>query len=80
MQIGIAVSTLQCMVNVYMMTLFRHRALMSFDITTHAIIYLIMGVAASCLQSEKSLLAIVIVMHFTYLALSNDWIKCLLIG
>ncbi|KAF4964735.1 hypothetical protein FSARC_7334 [Fusarium sarcochroum] len=68
MQIGLGVSILSSVVNIYMMTLFRHRPLMFFGMSICAIIYLIMGIAASCPQSEKTLLVIGIVMQFTCLA------------
>ncbi|KAJ3540813.1 hypothetical protein NM208_g4893 [Fusarium decemcellulare] len=68
MQIGLGVSILSCVINIYMMTLFRHRPLMFFGMSICATIYFIMGVAASCPQSEKTLLAIGIVMQFTCLA------------
>jgi hypothetical protein len=68
MQIGLGVSILSSVINIYMMTLFRHRPLMFFGMSICAIIYLIMGVAASCPQSNKTLLAIGIVMQFTCLA------------
>ncbi|SPJ90420.1 related to maltose permease [Fusarium torulosum] len=68
MQIGLGVSILSSVINIYMMTLFRHRPLMFFGMSICAIIYLIMGVAASCPQSEKTLLVIGIVMQFTCLS------------
>ncbi|XEV05020.1 hypothetical protein FSHL1_010307 [Fusarium sambucinum] len=68
MQIGLVVSILSSLVNIYMMSLFRHRPLMFVGMSICAIIYLIMGVAASCPQSEKTLLAIGIVMQCTCLA------------
>ncbi|KAH7198417.1 general substrate transporter [Fusarium flagelliforme] len=68
MQIGLGVSILSSLVNIYLMTLFRQRPLMFFGMSICAIIYFIMGVSASCPQSEKTLLAIGIVMQFTCLA------------
>ncbi|KAI1066053.1 hypothetical protein LB507_001289, partial [Fusarium sp. FIESC RH6] len=68
MQIGLGVSILSSLVNIYLMTLFRQRPLMFFGMSICAIIYLIMGVSASCPQSEKTLLAIGIVMQFTCLS------------
>ncbi|KAF5970911.1 maltose permease [Fusarium coicis] len=68
MQIGLGVSILSSLVNIYMMTLFRHRPLMFVGMTICALIYLIMGVAAASPQSEKTNLAIGISMQFLALA------------
>ncbi|CAF3635296.1 unnamed protein product [Fusarium graminearum] len=68
MQVGLAVSILSSMFNIYMMTLFRHRALMFTGMSICAIVYLTMGVAASCPQSQRTLMAIGIVMQCLSLA------------
>ncbi|KAM0230813.1 hypothetical protein ACHAP5_011257 [Fusarium lateritium] len=63
MQIGLGVSILSSVINLYLMTLFRHRPLMFFGMSICAIVCLIMGIAAACPQSEKTLLCIGIVMQ-----------------
>ncbi|KAF5644085.1 maltose permease [Fusarium sp. NRRL 52700] len=68
MQIGLGVSILSSLINIYMMTLFRHRPLMFGGMTICALIYMIMGVAAACPKSEKTNLAIGISMQFLALA------------
>ncbi|KAL3470884.1 general substrate transporter [Aspergillus californicus] len=68
MQIGCGVSVVSCVVNAYLLSLFRHRPLMFFGMALCLAVYFSMGIAASVPQSSKTLLAIGVSLQFTCLS------------
>jgi len=64
-QIGVSMGVVSALINVFLMTRFRHRPLMFFGAGLCVVMYLIMGIGGVLQQSKTTLLLIGVALQFT---------------
>ncbi|KAK3899137.1 alpha-glucosides permease MPH2 [Staphylotrichum tortipilum] len=64
-QVGISMGVVSALVNVFLMSRFRHRPLMFFGVGVCVVMYLIMGIGGVLARSQTTLLMIGVALQFT---------------